>query len=64
MIGRLRGERLEIFGARTAEGLRAALVQANAGANLEFIFDWKIAEDSDHYAFITARIPTVMFHTG
>ncbi|NDC62468.1 MAG: M20/M25/M40 family metallo-hydrolase [Planctomycetia bacterium] len=68
MIGRLRGERLEVYGSRTAEGLRAALVQANThggqAANLEFVFDWEIADDSDHYPFIAAGIPTVMFHTG
>jgi hypothetical protein len=67
MIGRLRGERLEIFGARTSEGLRAAVVQSNnrPGAQpLELAFDWAIDEDSDHYPFIVAKIPTVMFHTG
>jgi hypothetical protein len=67
MIGRLRGERLEVFGARTSEGLRAAVVQSNnrPGAQpLELAFDWAIDEDSDHYPFIAARIPTVMFHTG
>jgi hypothetical protein len=67
MIGRLRGERLEVFGARTAEGLRTAVVQSNnrPGAQpLELAFDWAIDEDSDHYPFIAANIPTVMFHTG
>jgi len=67
MIGRLRGERLEVFGARTSEGLRAAVVQSNnrPGAKpLELAFDWAIDEDSDHYPFIAASIPTVMFHTG
>ena len=64
MIGRLRGERLEVFGARTAAGLRMACLEANAAANLELAFDWEITDDSDHYPFIAARIPTVMFHTG
>jgi len=66
MIGRLRGERLEVYGARTSEGLRAAVVQSNnrASGPLELAFDWAIEEDSDHYPFIAARIPTVMFHTG
>jgi hypothetical protein len=67
MIGRLRGERLEVFGARTSEGLRSAVVQSNnrPGAQpLELAFDWAIEEDSDHYPFIAAKIPTVMFHTG
>jgi len=64
MIGRLRGERLEVFGARSAEGLRMACAEANAATRLELVFDWEITDDSDHYPFIAARIPTVMFHTG
>lgn len=68
MIGRLRGQRLEVYGARSALGLRAAVVAANNApvnaAGLELTFDWDISEDSDHYAFIAAGVPTVMFHTG
>ena len=67
MIGRLRGERLEVYGARTSEGLRTAVVRSNnrqGAAALELAFDWAIEEDSDHYPFIAAKIPTVMFHTG
>ncbi len=68
MIGRLRGERLEVYGSRTAHGLREMVVQANSrpanAANLGLTFVWDIEEDSDHYPFIVARIPTVMFHTG
>jgi hypothetical protein len=64
MIGRLRGERVEVYGARTAQSLRRAIVAANAKTNLELVFDWEITDDSDHYPFIAARIPTVMFHTG
>ncbi|NBW97730.1 MAG: M20/M25/M40 family metallo-hydrolase, partial [Planctomycetia bacterium] len=64
MIGRLRGDRLEVFGTRTAEGLRMACLEANAATNLELVFDWEITDDSDHYPFIAANIPTVMFHTG
>jgi Zn-dependent M28 family amino/carboxypeptidase len=64
MIGRLRGERLEVYGSRTAAGLRMACLEANARANLELVYDWEITDDSDHYPFIAAKIPTVMFHTG
>ena len=68
MIGRLRNERLVVYGARTAEGLRRRLVAANndprAAAGLELAFDWDILEDSDHYPFIAGRVPTLMFHTG
>jgi len=67
MIGRLRG-RLEVYGTRTAIGLREAVVQANSrpstGAGLDLAFVWDIEEDSDHFPFIAAGIPTVMFHTG
>jgi len=67
MIGRLRGERLEVYGARTALGLRREVLQANnrpGGQPLELVFNWDIEDDSDHYPFIAARIPTIMFHTG
>ncbi len=68
MIGRLRGDRVEIYGARTAPGLRSAVVRANsdprAAAGLDLAFDWDISDDSDHYPFIEAGIPTIMLHTG
>ncbi|MFM7107930.1 MAG: M20/M25/M40 family metallo-hydrolase [Planctomycetaceae bacterium] len=68
MIGRLRGRRLEVYGTRTAAGLRAAVTRANSdpanAAGLTLAFMWKIEDDSDHYPFILAGIPTVMFHTG
>jgi len=67
MIGRLRSQRLEVYGSRTATGLRSAVVQSNnrpGGEPLELFFDWAIEDDSDHYPFIAAKIPTVMFHTG
>ena len=68
MIGRLRNDRLVVYGARTSPELRRRLVGVNndprAAAGLELAFDWDILEDSDHYPFIAARIPTVMFHTG
>ncbi|MCE9631570.1 MAG: M20/M25/M40 family metallo-hydrolase [Planctomycetia bacterium] len=68
MIGHLRGERLEVYGTRTAPGLREAVLQANNrpgnAAGLELTFVWDIEDDSDHYPFIAAKIPTVMFHTG
>lgn len=68
MIGRLRGERVEIYGARTARGLRSAVVRANTdplnAAGLELVFDWDISDDSDHYSFISAGIPSIMLHTG
>lgn len=67
MIGRLRGERVEVYGSRTSPGLRALTVAINnrVGATaLELAYVWKIDPDSDHYPFIERQIPTLMFHTG
>lgn len=67
MIGRLRGERVEVYGSRTSPGLRSLTVAANnrpGAAALELAYDWRIDPDSDHYSFIEKQIPTLMFHTG
>ncbi|MGI9178248.1 MAG: M20/M25/M40 family metallo-hydrolase [Pirellulales bacterium] len=68
MIGHLRGQRLEVYGTRTAVGTREMVLQANNrpgnAAGLQLAYEWDIEDDSDHYPFIAARIPTVMFHTG
>jgi len=64
MIGRLRGERVEVYGARSAVGLRRLVVDANRDAGLDLLFDWEITDDSDHYPFLASRVPTVMLHTG
>lgn len=64
MIGRLRDERLEVYGTRSVAGLRRRVVQANVPVGLQLDFSWEVSEDSDHYPFLAAGIPTVMFHTG
>jgi acetylornithine deacetylase/succinyl-diaminopimelate desuccinylase-like protein len=68
MIGRLRDRRLEVYGTRSARGLRSAVVAANVdpghAAGLELVYNWDVTDDSDHYPFIAAGIPTLMFHTG
>lgn len=64
MIGRLRNERLEVYGVRTAAGLRRMLSQQNTGQGLLLDFKWELREDSDHYPFYTRGIPVLMFHSG
>ena len=64
MIGRLRGDRVEVFGGRSATGLRRLLVDANRPVGLELDFDWDIVDDSDHHPFLAASVPTLMLHTG
>jgi len=63
MIGRLR-ERLEVYGSRSAVGLRRDVVAANLPTGLPLGFSWEYSEDSDHFPFLDAGIPTLMFHTG
>jgi hypothetical protein len=63
MIGRLRQQRLEIYGTRTAPGLRRSLSEANRG-NLLLDFHWEIKPDSDHFPFIDHGIPALLFCTG
>lgn len=63
MVGRLRKDRVEVYGTRTARGLRRMISLANKpGARLDFT--WEMSEDSDHYTFYRAGIPSVMLHTG
>jgi hypothetical protein len=64
MIGRLRDRTLEVFGSRTAVGLRRCVTAANRTDELALAFTWELSDDSDHYPFIAAGIPTLMFHTG
>jgi hypothetical protein len=64
MIGRLRAERLEIYGTRTAPGLRRLLSEETAGLDLLLDFHWEIKPDSDHFPFIDHGIPALLLCTG
>jgi hypothetical protein len=63
MIGRLRGSRVEVFGVRTARGLRRLVSRQNTPA-LALDFNWDVRGDSDHYTFFSRDIPFLMLHTG
>lgn len=64
MIGRLRDERLQIYGARSGWGLRRLLASQNADDTLRLEFDWEMKANSDHHSFFSRNIPVLMFHTG
>ncbi|MGI8982268.1 MAG: M20/M25/M40 family metallo-hydrolase [Pirellulaceae bacterium] len=64
MIGRLKDQRLEVFGSRTLAGSRRALSEANAAADLTLDFNWQVKADSDHHPFFAQGIPFLMLHTG
>ncbi len=64
MIGRMQERRLEVYGTRSARGLRRLLSEQNRNTNLRLDFSWEMKSNSDHYSFFASRIPVLMFHTG
>ncbi len=64
MLGRLRNERLYVFGTRSGYGLRRLLSAQNVGDGLRLEFPWRLKAHADHYPFFQHRVPVVMFHTG
>jgi hypothetical protein len=64
MIGRMRNDRIEVYGTRSARGLRRLVTESNALTGLALDFTWEMKENSDHYSFFSHRIPTLMLHTG
>jgi hypothetical protein len=64
MIGRLRNQRLMVFGTRTGYGLRRLVSECNQDLPLVLDFDWEMKANSDHYPFLSNQVPYVMLHTG
>lgn len=64
MVGRLKNERIEVYGCRTLAGSRRLLSEENLDAKLTLDFDWRIKADSDHYSFSNRDVPFLMLHTG
>jgi len=64
MVGRLRDERLTVFGTRTGVGLRRLVCLAGAGSGLLLDFSWELRSNTDHYVFFERRVPVLFFHTG
>jgi hypothetical protein len=64
MVGRLRNDRVEVYGSRTLAGIRRIVSEENRDTKLALDFDWHIKADSDHYTFSNQGIPFLMLHTG
>jgi len=64
MIGRLRQNRAEAYGSRTAPGLRELLSAQNVESPVLLNFPWETRRDSDHYNFYAQQIPYLMVFTG
>ncbi len=64
MIGRLRSDRVIIYGDRSSYGWREMLSRDNEPLGLLLDFDWLMKADSDHHPFFAAGLPIIMLHTG
>jgi len=64
MIGRLREQRLEVYGTRSGYGLRRLVAMRSGQNGLRLDFSWELEANSDHWSFFERGIPTLMFHTG
>lgn len=64
MVGRVRDERVEVYGTRSMAGLRSLVSRANRDVGLQLDFVWKLEPNGDHHVFFSRQIPVVMFHTG
>ncbi len=64
VIGRLRDDKLTVFGSRSGFGWRRLVSRQNEQIGLTLDFSWSLQEQSDHSTFIERDIPVLMLHTG
>jgi hypothetical protein len=64
MVGRLRENRAEVLGGRTAAGLRGLIAANNSDSPVSLNFSWDSRRDSDHYPFFARQVPYLMVFTG
>ena len=64
MIGRLRDDRLYVYGIRTGCGWRRLLSRQNDDLALQLDFPWEFKPDADYYPFYEKGIPVLLLHTG
>jgi hypothetical protein len=62
MIGRMRNDRLLVFGTRTGYGLRR-LVSTHNESSLRLEFSWNAIPNADHFPFFSHDVPFLAFHT-
>jgi len=62
MIGRLRNDRLLVFGTRSGYGLRRLISMHNESA-LRLEFSWNSLPNADHFPFFSHEVPFVFFNT-
>ncbi len=63
MIGRVRKETLNVYGSRTAAGLRRLVSEQNE-PGLHLAFPWLMKGNGDHWLFFERGIPVLLFNSG
>lgn len=64
MVGRLKNDKVELIGTRTATGLRELMSRHNQTSLLTVDFPWDVPDNSDHHVFYARQIPILMPFTG
>ena len=64
MVGRLTDGRIEVGGTRSAVGSRQVLSSPRLDEGLWLDFNWEYKDNSDHWTFFEAGIPSLYVHTG
>lgn len=64
MVGRLTNGRIEVGGTRCGSGLRRHLSSPRLEDGTWLDFSWEYKENSDHWTFYQAKIPSIYVHTG
>ncbi len=64
MIGRLRDDKLYIYGSRTGAGLRRLISEQNDELRMNIDFSWQFVPNSDAYPLFEKGVPALLFHTG
>lgn len=64
MVGRLTDGRIEVGGTRSAIGARRLLSSESLSDEVWLDFSWEYKNNSDHWTFFEAGIPSLYLHTG
>jgi len=64
MVGRLTDGRIAVIGTRTGTGLRQLMSTARLSGETWLDYPWEVKDNSDHWTFYEANIPSLCIHTG
>lgn len=64
MVGRMTDGRIEVGGTRSAVGSRQLMSSRTLSDEVWLDFNWEYKNNSDHWTFFEAGIPSLYLHTG